>query len=514
MAVSPAEATAGLDWRRPHPLTILVEIGNAFRSVVAALVVLRFGVPGSGGLADTIELVVIAIPLMGALGRWYTTRYALDAESFHHHYGLLWRQRQVLPRANIQNVSTTASIVARLGSVVELQVSDASSDGDIRLRFVSRVEAERLTTLLRSTARAPEPGSEPIGAGPAPAGPPIPPGAGHPLSAPPTTTPVDQARPALVEPSLGSLVWAEATSIPSVVLVTVGVVGAVGAATAITMSDATIPDGAGALPWLGVVGAGLAPIAVAAIVAVSRVFVLGGFRLDADPDRLRIKAGLLTEARVAARRERLQLVRIHHELVHRHLGLERVTFETADVEGSNSPATRYLTPVGPTGAWRILAAEAFGDVELDERALSPVSRLTVRRTMVRAGMLSALGLGLAPVSAVAAGLTVAAVLALGWLYARARFRRLGWAMGNQQLLVRDGVVLGRLTLVRLDKIQSLRTSSSLFQRRLGLSTLHLSTAGMLAGGLVTLPDLPTEVAEDLLARLASRAARTPVADTL
>ena len=175
-AVGPlAESDLGhLDWRRPHPLTILIELGRAVRSIVIAVIIV-----GGGVLDQTafVELAVLAAPFGAAIGRWYTTRYAIDEESVHLHHGLLWRTKQVLPRANIQNVSTKAGLLARMGSVVDLQISDASATGDIRLRVITQDEAERLTTLLRSSL----PASQAEGAAAAPATAPLTgPGGEHP----------------------------------------------------------------------------------------------------------------------------------------------------------------------------------------------------------------------------------------------------------------------------------------------------------------------------------------------
>lgn len=268
-------------------------------------------------------------------------------------------------------------------------------------------------------------------------------------------------------------------------------------------------------PFVTVVVASLFPLVSALLTVVSRLLVLGGFRLDADPDRLRIQAGLLTETKVAVRRERLQQLNVVRDLPHQWLGIERVKYETADVELQTTAATRFLDPAGRTDGWKALAVEAFGVAPPDETALAQVSPLTIRRMTIR----------LLPIAVVPAAIgalihpVVAVVSALGWFalgrrYATRRFAVLGWALDDQHYLVRSGVFHGRLHIVRLDKIQSLRMSSTFFQRRLGLATIGLSTAGAGLVGLVILPDLPTQAAEDLLDHLASRSARTPIANTL
>jgi putative membrane protein len=508
-----AGGTDGLEWRRPHPLTIVIEIGNAIRSLIVPVLVVRGGFLGVGNL---IENVVIVIPLVAALARWYSTRYALGPESVFHQYGLLRRRKQVLPRANVQNVSTKAGIVARMGSVVELQISDASSSGDISLRLISRHEADRLTTLLRSSMpnRGPDPeelpgihddgrSSAPVGA---PATPPHGVGVGG-----PTGPPVEP--PPLVDPTLGELARVEATSLAVLAPILVGLSGAVVGALVVWRYADELPDPRFGLIMVGVLG--LAPIVGTAVTMGSRLLALGGYQLFQDPDRLRIQAGLLTEARVAARRERLQQIQVIRDLTHQWMGLERVKYETADIELDLTLATSYLDPAGSHDGWRDLATEAIGEVEVDEADLHPVSPLTRRRTWIRFVLASPLGVAplglLHPLAAVGG---IVAWLGLGWWYATRRHQVLGWITSPNQYLVRSGVLQQRLTLVRLDKIQSLRVTSTLFQRRLGLATVSVSTAGHGFIDLVSLPDLPEQAARHLHDELASRAARTPIARTL
>ena len=247
----------------------------------------------------------------------------------------------------------------------------------------------------------------------------------------------------------------------------------------------------------------------------SRLATFGGYRLYAEPDRLRIEAGVLTEARIAARRERIQLLEVQRDLPHQWLGIERIRYETADVETQGTIATTYLSPAGRAGDWPRLADLAIGGTLLSEDALQPVSRLTMRRTVIRglwgvaAG--AAAGWFIGPWLAVLAVVTGTFVLVV---YARRRYRVLGWALDHQHLLIRTGVAAERLRLVRLDKVQIVRTNAGLFQRRLGLASVALSTAGTGTIGVIAIPDLELATADDLAATLARRAGRTPLAETL
>ena len=543
---------AELDWRRPHPITIVVEIGRAIRSVVIAVAVV------SGGLFDRsslLELALIIAPLVGALARWYTTRYALGNESIHHHHGLIWRSKQVLPRSNVQNVSTKAGVLARMASVVELQISDASATGDISLRYLTQTEADRLTTLLRSSfgtvsddgatdgsatdgsatdgtwvgAAGERPSVDDVDSRPWPSTTPPPvtdastaTDPGHPIglegtalgaaSAP--SGPAVEIDNVIVSTTIRELIRAELATLAVAGLLLMACVLAVLGPLAIIFEPIDLPDDLGRLPWLiaGVVVVG--PATVAALGVGAQLLVVGGYRLMAEPDRLRIQVGLLTEARITARRERIQQIRVERQILHRRLGLERVAFETADLEAVGSAGTRFLQPAGPTGSWRALAEEVFGEVQLEESDLEPVSSLTARRMFVRFGVASIPMLGLGLLNPLLPIPVVAIWLLIGWAYSRSRFERLGWAVSPDQYLVRNGVLHGRLTLVRLDKVQSLRLHSTFFQRRLGLATVKISTAGRGFGGLVSLPDVPNAQAEELLAQLSRRAGLTPIAETL
>lgn len=534
---------ADLDWRRPHPITIVFEFGAAVRSLLFPLFVVGLG----GDLFDlraftepdfglSIELVVVFAPVAAALARWYTTRYALGAESIHHRYGLLRRRKQVLPRANVQNVSTKAGLLARVGSMVELQISDASATGDIKIRLVTVGEAERLTALLRSdglgyddaaaalgdpetfdpdglplappaadtvlTELGPDGIERPVEGGPVVAG-------RAPVGSIPTGQPI--ARAADVEPSLGDLARAELLSVKTVtgilgVLVAPIIVFALG-----RRFDLEVVE---RWPWV----IALPPLGLVVLTVIDLVFRLltfGGYQLRVEPDRLRIQAGLVTEAKITTRRERIQQIEVQRDLVQRRFDIERVRYETADIDLQGTAATSYLDPATTTDAWLGLTEASIGPTALRESDLRPVSRLTVRRATIRsipsvaiaAAVSAVLSPWLAPVVAVIGG-------AIAWRWAVARYRALGWAKDDEHYLVRGGVVLTTLHLVRLDKIQAIRMRATIFQRRLGLADVRVSTAGVGVVGLVTIPDLPVADAEQLMAELGHRSARTPLADTL
>ncbi len=501
------------DWEHVHPATVLFELAKAAQQMIIAFVVVS-----GGGWLSSLETLVVLVPLGGAVARWYTTRYRVDDEAVRFEYGLLWRKRQVIARSKIQNVTSTAGLVARALDLLEIQVSEASSDGDIKIRYVKRPQGERLAVVLRSGARAPQPGLD----APPPTGPPSPG-----LAAPPTglTTglpaPADAplpATPPVVAPSFGEVVRVQLAR---------RAVGALSTLVVLVAAAAVgLAMGADVFDLRGVIGSSLLvslTLATAVFASIASVFALGGFRLWDEPDRLRIQTGLLRETRQAVRRERIQALGVDHHLLLRAQRREQVTFETADVEIGDVATSTTLSPASPWGTWRELARLVWGDVTVDEGALAPVARATIRRAGVRWSLTESViaiplvgatwWLGWRSLTVAAAAIAVVALGGVWWLAVR-RWQRLGYVLDERHLLVRSGVVAERLQLVDLDKVQLVRTAATIFQRRLGLASVHLTTAGRGGAGSVVVPDLPADEATRLADRLVARSIATPLERTI
>ncbi len=499
-----------VEWKRPHPYTLIIEFISSVRDLILPIIFIFMQGSGDSGsvLAEVLPMVAILLPVGFAVARYFTTRYALTDEALLHQFGVLKKSKQVLPRRNIQNLSTSAGLIARATNLVELTISDASQGGDITLRLLSNEDAESLMSLLRETSAAalvtPESADGQTLDGAADG------------FAPPSAAQVMDSDP-IHTLDLGDLFKFRTVTSGGPVLAIVMIVGLV-------IAYFSFPDLADDLTFSSALFI-LGPLSAVLVPLLAPMLSLGGFRLWSDPDRLRIKTGLLTEVQVNARRERIQLVQVDRHVLAQRIGLESVKFETADVEQGGGQIS-FLAPAVASESWTTFASDALGEVELGEDDLQRVSPLTQRRSLVRFGsggvpLVAALiaatiaapgnnGFVVGLVSLIVMGLYVMFAM---WFAAR-RARRLGWAVGHDQFLFRNGVVAEKLILVRKEKLQVLRISQSFFQRRLGLATLTLGTAGLGLLGLVSLPDLETETADRLLHELAEASAATPLARTL
>lgn len=135
--------------------------------------------------------------------------------------------------------------------------------------------------------------------------------------------------------------------------------------------------------------------------------------------------------------------------------------------------------------------------------------LTLRRAQVgvatgvllAAGVLGPLAAGV-PVVALALGLVVLGLGAAGWVIAGRRFRAWGYHERADDLVVRRGVMLRRLSVVPYGRMQFVDVTAGPFERLFGLSTVRLHTAA--AASDARIPGLVGEDAQRLRDALASR----------
>lgn len=203
--------------------------------------------------------------------------------------------------------------------------------------------------------------------------------------------------------------------------------------------------------------------------AVRRVLTEYGFTVAEAPDGLRLKQGLLDKRSSTIPPGRVQTIRTREPLLWRRFDWARVEVDVAGYgSGGGSEqqlATGALLPVAPKDLARRLVARVLGG-PLPE----PVARPP------RAARL------LAPLS----------------------YRRLGLGIDDRHLVSTYGVLTTTTDVVPLAKVQSLRLTAGPVQRRLGLCSLHVDTAGRRLPGTAVLHRSAQE-GQALLDELAVRA---------
>jgi len=96
----------------------------------------------------------------------------------------------------------------------------------------------------------------------------------------------------------------------------------------------------------------------------------------------------------------------------------------------------------------------------------------------------------------ASGAAAVVILLAIWLLPRRRYQAWGYVRGEDELVVKHGLLVRQRTIVPFGRVQHTDVRQGPLQRMLGLATLVLSTAGT-TGSAVKLPGLLHNEAEEL-----------------
>jgi putative membrane protein len=258
----------------------------------------------------------------------------------------------------------------------------------------------------------------------------------------------------LVQVPTGPLVASTLLGAPLVVLV-LTVLAVLVAALVEGMSAGTVL--VGAVPLLFGVGS----------FAVRRVLAEYGFTVAESADGLRLRHGLLDTRSQTIPPGRVQAVRLREPLLWRRFGWVRVEVDVAGYTGGGEEqaATGALLPVAPRQLALDLVARVLGGPLPEAVAAAPP--------------------------------------AARWR-APLQHRRLRVGVDARHVVATSGVLTTTTDVAPLGKVQSLRVTQGPYERRLGLASLHVDTAGRRLPGAVA-PHRSAGEAAALLAELTTRA---------
>jgi putative membrane protein len=255
------------------------------------------------------------------------------------------------------------------------------------------------------------------------------------------------------------------------------------------------------------VAAGLTVLALALVLGVVAGVVRTvtkefGFRLDAREGRFRRVRGLLTRSEVVIVKARVQLALIRRAPISGRLGWRSLEFQT--LGGSDDSSGRQ--EMAPFARDDEIAdvIDAAGLPRFEADALTPVSRGHVLRVALRHGVPAIIIFAIAGAFFPLLWLGLALVpIFVGLALLQRRRHRYGLRETSAQ--VTRGVLSQRDWIVPYPAIQTISVRRSWLQRRLGLATVAIDTAG--AKGLYRpdIADVATQIAAELAQELVARA---------
>ena len=483
-------------WQRLHPLTPALRSLQLLYVLILAIAFRSFGgaaaessrFPAGGEFSALVATIMLAAFLFGILVvtlSYFRFRYRVTEESLVITHGVLFRRRRVIPRSRIQNVDLRAGPLQQLLGVAAARIETAGgADTEATLSVVSRAEGVRLReTLVRSATegrlRAPAAATSIAPAAPTAAPPPVPTSVRR-LSL------LDLAIAGATSNRVGVLVGAlfggnfifdfmPTDRLLRRVLPPKLVDSAPGFESLVDVASHDFQAflaGAAALALVF----GLAGWAISVLASALRYF---DFTLTESSGELRVSYGLFTRREKGFRRGRVQNLQIEESILRRWLGLASIRVQTAGY----GPATKQdermetLTPIARSAEIREYLSTVWPDFDWDGIAWRPSHPRSLRRMFVRrAAVIVPIALVLTAVVH-PAGLLVLLALIPARFLAALHYRHRGHFRSEAYLLTREGFWNRRTYIVPIRKIQALHLKQSPFQRRLGLGTLTLETAG-------------------------------------
>jgi putative membrane protein len=432
--------------------------------------------------------------------RYWSFRYRLGDEELVIREGLLTRNERHVPYHRIQNVDLVQNPLHRLLGVAEVRLETAGGqkpEATLRVLSLDAVECMRERVFAeRGRARGPE--------APEAHAPESPRLLHH-------MPPTEVLRFGIIS-NQGMVVVAAALGLLWQLDVTERFFG--------RLSEKTFQSLPRSFPAISPVVVALAVVfAVVAFVVLLRVLSvcwaflkLYDFRLTRGGDDLRASYGLLTRVSKTIPRHRIQLVSVREGFLHRRFRRAAIQVETAgSAHEENSPVAgrSWLAPLIPAERVPALVGEALPGLDLRAVEWKPLAARTGRRLVVRGVTIAAIA---ATVGAVAypvwGGLVLLGLLPLAWLHARLYVRHAGWALHEEFVLYRSGWWNRRLAVARFGKIQAVELQTSPFDRRHGMATVRVDTAGAgRAGHGIAVAFLEAATAAGLKERLAAEAGR-------
>jgi putative membrane protein len=489
---------------RLHPLTLAVVLLEAVRNfIIPAVIVFATGSQRSLGL---MLVVFLGLNLVQAILRYVTFSYRIQGGELVTRQGVFERRERHIPLARVQDLRQEQGLIHRLLGVVELHVETAGGQGaEASLSVLSRSEADNLRRAvfdqgadLRRAAGAEVPA---VG---------------------------DVAPTALLRRlTLRELVLAGLTSNQAASALLIVLAGwqflddflpeatyqrvLSGLASQL---ERWVSEGAHG-HWLAIGAGAIALIGLGLLISVAgSVMLFHGFTLARRGEDLHRSYGLLTRRSSSLPRRRIQVLQIEQNWLRRCFKLATLRADTAGSRAPNQQPGReghdVLLPVLPRHELEGLLPELLPDLELAPPAWHRVSRCAVRRGTAK-------GAAICIVVAAASGLLQRhywafwplALVPLIYLLNVFTYRHLGYALSARFFRTRRGWLNRTTHLVPIRNTQALVVRQTPFDRRFGVATLLVDTAGQAyTGGGPHLRNVPLAEAEAVARRVAVQAART------
>jgi len=467
---------------RSVPVRVVRNAGRILAFVALGLFTGGGGRPPPSALLGFVGLGVAAVVTWEVA---YVRRFSYEVtpDTFDIVSGVLSRRSREIPYERVQNVDISQNVLQRALGVAELRIETAGgSSSEAALRYVSREEAARLQELLGDRQRRERAGGE--------------------SSAAP-----DPAAETLFTLSIRELA---VLGVVSADLRLLGLATVVLSVFAPALGQQLQPG-----PTLvSLTGPALGLVAIVGLWALSgarSVLRYYGFELRREGDQLRYERGLFQRYSGTIPTEKVQTLRLTENALARSLGYAGLVIETAGYGPDQTGGAQSAVPIARRGRALSLAQEIepVGDVSFDRPPRRARTRYAVRYALVAGAAVAALWAANAVTGRLSLWyLGVGLVLAVPPA-AHLAWRNRGYDAGEDYLVTENGFWRRQTVVVPYDRVQTVASTQTVFQRRRDLATVRVDTAssGGVFGTEAVAADIDAHRAEQLREDVADRLQR-------
>lgn len=489
------------DGKRLHPMTLL----QRFLVSIPALIFLLLPVlqsPDSTAWLNFAFAILYGVLVLPWIVLYYLRfRYWISDEEITIHSGVLTRRRRNIPVDRIQNIEIERPLLPRLFGTAKVAVYTAgSSNAEGVLEYVSVEEAKSIKRIVRRIQK----------------------GEGELSAVAEEVSSAEEAPESEPDVERGDLLIRLSTQ--RVVLAGAFRFSLIYIAVIFSFLQYIEPDPARLGHMLGDPVAEAVegnPVVVGISITIMAIFLgwLTGilmtvnrylrFRLSLDGDKLLRRHGLLTLTEGAIPLRRIQSFILRSNPLMKHYGWYRFELQTLGIDLQQS-GYQVAVPFGRLDEIGSVIGRISGvDIPTEWQ---PVSKLTIRRFAARSTVGVGVVVGIIRMFWPPAvwGL---AVLPLFYAYGVLRYQNMGYAVGEDAVAVRRGVFRKMTWIIPYEKMQAVFRRASFFQRRLGLESFFVDTAGSSPMQPADLVDIPEDTSggleREVYARFRSLKEQTP-----
>ena len=556
------------DDQRLHPLSWIFSAAQVARTFIVPILVALFA--SGGGSYELWGAVIVGPVIAAAVLKYFVYRYRLAEDEMVVRDGVFTRTERRIPYARIQNIDLVQNPLHRFFRVALVRVETASGtrpEAVMRVLSLDAVEEMRARVFAGRRDAAPTAGAASESAAVSTVSARVTARTASTASAATANDAAAAADPDVLPDVAGAPPGAVADAresvllkLPSRELVKLGIVSnkglvVVGAALGLLSQQGWWDMDWDEMvePWLRPAAAWLSleaaaewltaartahPIATAVLLGIGilvvafvllRLLSIGWFLLQLHDFTLTRRGtdigaeyGLFTRISRTIPTFRIQSLKATESPLHRRFRRQSLELRTvggdasSDVgvdynpqQGGPGAKTQWLAPMLETARVPKIVRQVTPDADLSAVAWEPISGRARWRIVRRWLAVVAPGTLLAALAVHPWTLAVGAALGLfGWLHAHLYVKHAAYALTSWGILSRIGWWNRTMTIVRYGKIQTVTLGESPFDRRNGMASVRVDTAGAEAGGhTIAIPYLEAAVARRVAGRLYDEAGR-------